>query len=286
MELKKYLDALSDLDSFYGKIETDREMEFYGIAIGMSSGDIDKVLRFRKTGKYGNQKEHKKRIAFYPTVIDVVRIYDEIGEREIPTKVLVSADKVDSRPSSCVVMSSSADESVSPNYADMTIGQRLVERLKNSTHRKSGKTAETVPFVVAKPERMRVISSTFGDDVGNVVFNLLTDSRPNASIGKVGGTGGSTIITDNGIFIGFTRNEQSLTTAYFGSPTDLVNCVAKSNGVMPNSRYGSSHGTSSIPTELLIRCIENEVNGWVCLDNNDADDSGNSNCRRYIEVDD
>ena len=283
-EAVKYIDALSDLDLFYKRMDSEKEFEFYELVISMTSEDISKVLRYRKLGKYKDFKEHKRKIAFYPTVIDIARIYDEVGEDEIPTKVLVSADRVDSRPSSYVSMSSAVDETVSQDYANMAIGQRLAERIRNAKHRESADSPKMVSFPSAKTGRMRVIDKALGGDVGNIVFNLRTDSKSNASIGKVGGVGGSTIITDNGLFIGFTKNEMSVTTAYFGSPTDLVNCVAKSNGVMSNSRYGSSHTTASIPTELLMQCVDNEVNGWVCLDNRESDDSGNANCRRYVEA--
>lgn len=219
-ELEKYVDALADVDDFATKndsSENDKDIDFILSFGGMTKKQIDNVLKHRRLGGFKNGDE--TRIAFYPTVIDLIRIFKANEADEIPTVLLEKANDVDDDPKSFIL-----EESV-------PIGQWLGNRVLNSIHR-------GVPFTTARKERANIIRNVMGSNVGNPVFVLL--SRNNNK-----GEDGLTIITDEGVLVGIMRDFKTISTAYFVTPFGVVDHVThavKSVNIPPfGEQIGRAH---------------------------------------------
>lgn len=260
-ELDKYVNAISDMDSFAitaDKSTDEREIEFYCEFEDMPKDQLENVLKHRHLGKFKNGDE--TRIAFCPTVIDIIRIFKFKGIEEIPTVLLKMANDVDDNPSKYII-----DESAS-------LGKFLAHLVLRSTH-------DGTSYTKAKSGRTEVIRNAMDRDVGDPVFVLLTDLNANREKGL-------TIITEKGVIVGFRKDLETVTTAYFATPNDVIRCVTCAIQSVHKEPWGTPHSRSSIPTSLMDECIYNIVNKRSFLDNGNSKRERIPNCRRYIEAKD
>lgn len=260
-ELEKYVDALSDIDTFATKndrSENEKDIDFILRFGGMTKKQIGNVLKCRRLGGFTNGDE--TRIAFYPTVIDLIRIFKANDAEEIPTVLLEKANEVDDDPKSFIL-----EESV-------PIGLWLGNRVLNSKH-------GGVPFTTARKERANIIRNVMGGNVGNPVFVLLCRNNNK-------GEDGLTIITDEGVLVGVMRDFKNISTAYFVTPFGVVDHVTHAVKSVNMPPFGEPHSRSSIPTALLDKCLLNLIQNRSFLDHEKSDHSNTPNCRRYIEAKD
>lgn len=280
--VERFAGVLPDYDACIDMMEFDGDDDFlneYFKRFGdLSDEEVENVLRHRRLGKFKDGDE-KSSVAFYPTVVDLVRMHMERGIEEIPTALLARADEIDDDPTEFIL--ESEEEGGRPKEdapkADgerpkvSAKGCRLAEMVLDSYHGWD-------TFRNSKKNRTGVIEHDLHRDLGNPVFIFtkgIDGDRKEAP----------TIITEKGIIVGFSSNFRVVKTCYFASPTDVVKSVIGAASLESVEPWGSSHPRSSIPTRLLYNSILNAVNGWVGLDNDDSVWK-KQGTRRYIEAKD
>lgn len=185
---------------------------------------------------------------FYPTLIDVIRIYDECETsiREFPTSLIDTVDKHDEHPE------------------EYGINESLYYDIMNSNHYprtedgKPDKSKMKVKFDIANPKRTQIIDGDLGKDPGDIVYEFVSTWDNNWNR-----------ITDKGILIGYGKDTNmtsiDIQTCYFLSYNDFPYVL--SNSPRYNTKY---HDVKSIPLSMLKVGLQNLVNGYVAADHKDA----------------
>ena len=232
----------------------------------------------------------KERV-FWPTVVDLVRIFEAMGIESIPMSMLKQCQTVDDDYTGFIRIPQKPHPSKKSIKEDaerkekLSQGASLFRRIATSRHEVKPNSGQYTVYANVKPNRLNVMATTLGGNVGDVVYCFPTSNEKKAPM--------CTLYTMEGVVVGIRTTgdrKSQVATAYFTSPNDVIRDVQRHKH--DSYEYGSfknNHPTDSVPTKMLRNCIRNVVMGWVDLDSAGKPPThvvSGAPTRRYVEMDD